>query len=287
MSYRFKGIDISTITSTAGGSNNTFVHNIFKNYPPMVNPGPTTKSRPYLLGFSETISSQSIATDLFVYSTAAYNDFSNSTETPMPIPSGVTHFRSILIGGGGGGGGNGGDAKATANVNGNSSNGNGGPGGPGESGKYFVVLDTAVVSSQNTIQVRSGTGGSAGANGSGNSISPKDLTKLPDSTKGSPGDGGGAGNSSFIIYNGSTYTAPGGAGGGGGGGATATVNSSSNTNSTSPGPATGYTRTTITPSTWPSLQGPYGIGGQHGINDNPQSASAGREGIVRIIWLYD
>lgn len=286
MSYKFKGIDISTITYTTGGSNTTIAHNVLKNFPPMVSAGPTTKSRPYLLRFSESISS-TIPIDLSVYSTAAYDVFTNSVQNSVPIPSGVTHFRSILIGGGGGGGGNGGDAKATANVNGNSSNGNGGPGGPGQSGDYVVVLDTAVVSGQNTIQVMSGTGGSAGGNGGGNSISPKNLTNLPDSTKGSPGGGGGDGNSSFIIYNGSTYTAPGGVGGGGGGGATATVNSSSNTNSTSPGPATGYTRTTNTPSTWPSLQGPYGIGGQHGINDNPQSASAGTPGAVRIIWLYD
>jgi len=286
MSYKFKGIDISTITSTTGGSNTTDVHNFFKNYPPIVPSGPITKSRPYYLGFTESSSSSSYPIDISVYSTAAYNDYSNSTQTAMSIPTGVTHFRSILIGGGGGGGGNGGDAKATANVNGNSSNGNGGPGGPGETGEYCVVIDTPVVSNQNTIQVRVGTGGGAGANGGGNSISPKDLTKLPDSTKGSPGDSGNAGNSSFIIYNGFTHTAPGGAGGGGGGGATATVNSSSNTNSTSPGPATGYTRTTSTPETWPSLQGPYGIGGQHGINDNPQSASAGTAGRVRIIWLY-
>ena len=32
MSYKFKGIDISTITSTAGGSTTTVAHNVFKNF---------------------------------------------------------------------------------------------------------------------------------------------------------------------------------------------------------------------------------------------------------------
>lgn len=282
MSYRYQGIDISAITYTIGGSNATTIHSSYGGFPPINNPT-ENMSKPYSFGYNYTSNNISVSDSC----KASYNDYTNTVATVITVPTGVKHFRSILIGGGGGGGGNGGDAKATANVNGNSSNGNGGNGGTGGSGLYTTTPDISIVTGVNTVNIICGAGGSAGSNGGSNSIAPKDLTKLPDQTKGGDGNTGGGGGVSTIIYNtNTTYSASGGSGGGGGGGATATVTSSSNTNSTSPGPATGYTTTTTTPVNWPALQPTAGVGGVQGINGSAQNATVGQPGAVRIIWLY-
>jgi hypothetical protein len=279
MSYKYKEVNINNITTTSGGSNSTAVHTSYVGFPAIVAPT-ENMSKPYSVGFN--ISNTDVANSC----TAAFTDYTNTTTTNYTVPTGATHFRSILIGGGGGGGGNGGDATATANFNGTSGNANGGNGGTGGSGAYTTTADIAIATGVNTISVTCGAGGNAGSNGGANSISPP-IANLPRSTKGGDGNPGGGGGTSIIVYNGSTTNAAGGAGGGGGGGATATVNSSSNTNSTGGGNGPSYARNTTAPTNWTNqLQGNSGVGGVQGINGNPQNATVGQPGAVRIIWLY-
>ena len=125
------------------------------------------------------------------------------TEYTLTI-TGYNSIFSSLIGGGGGGGGGG------SRNNGPTHYAAAGGGGGGSGFSFQIATDyTSLTSFKFSI----GSGGGGGGGG-------QQPGSLGD---GNPGAGGSPGGSSYIIVNGSTYTATGGGGGGGGGGATSII----------------------------------------------------------------
>jgi len=274
MSYKFRGIDIASITYTTGGVT-TAVGNTYKGFPPTV--GTTyDMAKPLKLGYA--INSVDVSNSC----TASYIDIPNDTN--ISIPSNVKKFRYILIGGGGGGGGSGGDAKSNQGDGSGSSNGNGGNGGAGGYAQYSV--NTLNVSNTN-ITITIGTGGPSGTNGNSNSTKGSVAGQPTNSTNG--GDGKSSpGNDSTLTYNNIVYISVGGVGGPTGNGASAKAawgNSASVPGTTNILTTPPYYIDSGITAGWQPLD-TYGYGGIGAVNGISNS-TAGNNGFCRIIWLYD
>jgi hypothetical protein len=284
MSYLFKGINITNLTTSGGTSVPGFI-----GFPtqPTTNVQPqytSTVTNPFPLNYIYNSNTKDVAN----YCTAYTTTLSSSGTINMPLNS-ITykHISAYGWGGGGGGGGGGGIVK-----DGNAYNAGGGAG--GGSGNYAGIVQVPITGA---INYTVGGGGTGGGGGTSNDTLGKNA-----------GDGtaGKAGGSSTLNVAGTTIlTANGGSGGNGGNGAnTGTIPYKSGTSGSTPGtPASnvsntvGNQRTTTTPSSpytaWPQqTSGGAGGGGSAAQNTSPgpfksaTSGGAGAAGYLQIYFLY-
>jgi len=186
------------------------------------------------------------------------------TSTPIALPAGrptPTGFVITLNGASGGGGGGGGSFIAYGG-------GSGGAGGGGAQVITGTIPYNQTLFSALTITFPT-TAGTAGGGGGGSSGGP-----LPGS-----GAGGGVGGNAVLVYNGTTYTANGGAGGSGGGGGNYTSQG---------GDGAAGAGGVASPSGTNGTNGAGGAGGGGGFPDgnNGNSGTAGTAGSVLISWYF-
>jgi hypothetical protein len=206
MSYRYNGNDILAPASTDGSANTLFNYKIS---------GVDAK---YLKPFctSTTTTEHIVRSDIPRFYANALNykynsvlDLSfcpkytlhTSSNTSVAVPSGVTNMFVVCIGGGGGGGGGG-------VISGGDNNGGSGGGGGGGALKGWFVQSIG-----STYDVTIGNGGAFGRP-SGNTTVGEGMTSLSGSF--GSGNAGGNGSATSFVYNGTTYSSPGGSGGSGG-----------------------------------------------------------------------
>jgi hypothetical protein len=212
MSYRYNGNDILAPASTDGSANTLFNYKIS---------GVDAK---YLKPFctSTTTTEHNVLCDIPRFYANALNykynlvlDLSfcpkytlhTSSQSGVTVPTGVTTMFVVCIGGGGGGGGGG-------VISGPDNNGGAGGGGGGGALKGWFVQSVG-----STYDVTIGNGGAFGRP-SGNTTVGEGMTSLGGSS--GSGSAGGNGSATSFVYNGTTYSSPGGSGGSGG--STVTVN---------------------------------------------------------------
>jgi hypothetical protein len=256
MSYRYNGNDILAPASTDGSANTLFNYKIS---------GVDAK---YLKPFctSTTTTVHGVLSDIPRFYANALNykynsvldlsfcpryNLHTSSQSGVTVPSGVTNMFVVCIGGGGGGGGGGViNNPGSITLNG----GSGGGGGGGALNGWFVQ------SIDLTYNVTIGDGGAFGRP-PGNTTVGEGMK----STSGNYGSGnaGGNGSATSFVYNGTTYSSPGGSGGSGGG---SSISVSGGTGGTGGG--------TPTPFIWKD-----GINGYNGIrNDNTDNIAGGYGG---------
>jgi hypothetical protein len=283
--YSYKGISVSQICSNNGNTN-------VSGYTGMPATTYTNYSglRPLTFGYT------SGSTDICNQYTAPNTGVITTSQT-INILSNAKSCRVISVGGAGGGGAHG--AKATAyTYNGHDEQDYGGDGGRGGYGKY-TYNNYISLSGYNTISVTVGNGGTGG-----------ETTTDPDSKKssyisgsvpiaynkvnvyGGAGGAGKAGNSSYILLNGTNTPialADGGNGGGGGNGGYAWAGQSSHDGSKgTPGSPGNSTTSTSNDGNYPVLSN-YGTPSNTISVDGEGTGGgySGTQGVVQIIWLYD
>lgn len=274
MSYLFKGINISNLTTTGG----TQTVPGFTGFPPQlttnVQPQYTsTVTNPFPLNYIYNSNSQDVAN----YCTAYTIGLSSSGTISMPL-NGVTYKHISAYGwGGGGGGGGGGGAYTGVHAR------NGGDGAAGKSGAYAATVQAPITSST-TLTYTIGSGGGGGSAGGKNSSGPAD-----------PGTEGTSGKATNItVGSTSILMAPGGKDGNGAGGGNTTNgggdgNNPGSTDSSSVN--SGNLRTIDTPAdgtVWPlQNSGNGGSGGSGGsVKDSANAGKSGADGFLQIYFLY-
>lgn len=274
--YSYKGVPISTITYTTGGSTSTS----FVGFPPTVQvPTGQNMSLPLTLGY------QINKVDISNICTAAFTVY-NTNQTTLAIPANVKSVRVVALGGGGGRGGAGGNAYMDSGL-GTSSYG-GKAGGNGGNGFYSYLQKTSVNNVNDTVKITIGNAGGNGAKGA------DDNTGYPNA-QGDPGKAGDAGNSTVVSVGGTTITAPGGNAGKGGQGANIHWNASLKFSYSNVGPGvesgtaadndnSNYSSTSQDLNT--SGKG-NGSKNSYFTNNGSVPAANSTAGAVQIIWLYD
>jgi hypothetical protein len=290
--YKYKGINISTITNPISYNSN----NLFKGFPTGENPHGNLYN-PYPFGYKD------VNGNLSNLCKAATETWFGGGVISIAPPSGCKSFRYIMIGGGGGGGGGGGHAHVGSNTLKNSANANGGDGYPGGNAKYLYSTSDVKVNS-GLIEVFIGKGGAGsppgqnaninqnanqnayckGGQGGGNT---KDATTGPPPYNGTP--------TYFTYANVKSEEAIGADAGGFGNGGKAAMTTSGdksttrdgNSNDTSPNPAT----QSIDNNLGDKLAN-YGVGGNGGLGSTKGNELAGNgnngiDGCAQFIWLYE
>ena len=207
MSYRYNGNDILAPASTDGSANTLFNYKIS---------GVDAK---YLKPFctSTTTTVHGVLSDIPRFYANALNykynlvldlsfcpryNLHTSSQSGVTVPSGVTNMFVVCIGGGGGGGGGG-------VITGGGDNGGAGGGGGGGALKGWFVQSVS-----STYNVTIGGGGTFGRPWGNTSVEEGRYARAG-SGEGS-GNAGGNGSATSFVYNGTTYSSPGGSGGSGG-----------------------------------------------------------------------
>jgi hypothetical protein len=274
--YSYKGVPISTITYTTGGSSNTQ----FAGFPPTVQvPTGQNMSLPLTLGY------QINQVDISNICTAASTVY-NTNQTGLAIPANVKSVRVIALGGGGGRGGSGGDAYMDSGLGKSSASGK--DGGDGGNGFYSYLQKTSVNYVNDAFNITIGNGGGNGNNGS------NDNTGYP-TASGGAGSTGGAGNSTVVSVGSNTITAAGGNAGKGGQGANIHWNSnlkfsySFNGDAATAGNATDNNNSNYSSTGRDLNASNYGNGSNNSYYSNNGTVPAANSsaGAVQIIWLYD
>ena len=273
MSYKFKGLNISDITDTAG-VNNTIFAQYYAGLPPTVQPNYSNSTLLSPLGY--TVAGHG---DLSTVCSARHYVYNVGTH-PVTKPQGANQFRYFIIGGAGGGGGGGGCA------NNSSVQGNGGAGGHGgvsnpTNGTNYIY--------QSSIKIEVGSGG-AGGNGGPFSRNNSSGTHV----YGFNGNDGGGGQPTKIYdaNNQAFATSNGGAGGNGGGGGYAfwsstRANQSSDGGNGNSGGNYIFNSTNWNPNYVRQQQAGYSGNGGENASAPGNAGGSGQDGYAVIVWLYD
>lgn len=269
--YSYKGVPISTITYTTGGSTN----NSFVGFPARVQvPTGENMSLPLTLGY------QINNVDISNICSAAYTTYTTN-QSGLRIPNNVKSVRVIALGGGGGRGGKGGNAYVHSGVG--SASAGGKTGGEGGNGFYSYLQKTSVNYLNDTFNI---TIGNAGGNGNDGK---DDKTGWPTAsgTAAGPGD---PGNSTIVSIGSNTITAAGGNAGKGGQGAVVKWNGisfSTDTNGSAPvaGNASSNSNSLYSSTGRDLNMNNLGNGTNNSTTNVPAANSTA--GAVQIIWLYD
>ena len=273
MSYKFKGLDISVITDTAGSNDTVFANN-YAGLPPTVRPNYTNSRLLSNLGY--TVDGHG---DLSTVCSARHYVYNVGTH-PVAKPAGANQFRYFIIGGAGGGGGGGGCAN-NSGVQGN--------GGAGGHGGVSNPIDGTDYIYQSSIKIEVGSGGAGGAGGS---FSRNNTSGT--SVYGTVGDWGIGGQPTTLHdANGTVFAISNGglAGNGGRGGyaywSNFYANESNNGGNGNSGGNYIFNSTNWNPN-YVSQQ-TAGYSGNGGVNASQPGNAGGRgqDGYAVIVWLYD
>lgn len=272
--YFYKGVNLTSICVNDGKTgkinNYTGVPNtngLYSDYSSM---------RPLSFGYVD-----SNGADLSKYYTANYTVYVGSSKVNT-VPTGSKSCRIITIGGAGGDGGDGGSASAKKNVNNTkNSKSDGGSGGLG--GYGYFAYGNSQFRTGGYIEIIVGGAGSDGLDGANYSANVNNSGNTKEEGTGGDGGDGGAGSPSGFYYyesNGKQITAissSGGNGGNGGNGAIAYAKTGS-TNSY-PGNAGNAGS--------PSVNDRGINNAYYNFNADYGNPTAGSNGAVIVIWLYD
>jgi hypothetical protein len=274
MSYKFKNIDISVITDTIGGSNNTVFANNYAGLPSTVQPNYPNSTLLTQLGY--TVAGHG---DLSTVCSARHYVYNVGT-WPVAKPDGANQFRYFIIGGSGGGGGGGGCANNSGVQGNGGAGGNGGVGNTTE-GKDYI--------SQSSIKIEVGSGG---AGGSGGPFSRNNTTGVD--VYGGGGNSGSGGQPTKIYdANGQSIAiSNGGAGGNGGQGGYAYwsnfyKNKSFDGSSGNSGGNYIFNSTNWNPNYVRQQTAGYSGNGGFTASQPGNWGGGGQDGYAVIVWLYD
>ena len=273
--YFYKGINLKSVCVNDGKTGKVSQYSAFPNTNGLYNG--YSSMRPLPFGYVDINGS-----DMSTYYTANYTVYVGSSKVNT-VPTDSKSCRIITIGGAGGDGGDGGSATAKKNFGSTKkSKSDGGSGGVG--GYGYFAYGNSQFNTGGYIEIIVGGAGSDGLDGGSSSANVNNSGNTKETAYGGDGgDGGGGSPSGFFYYDskGKQMTAissNGGNGGNGGNGAVAYANTgSTNSSSGSDGKAGS-----------PSVNDSRGINNAYyNFNTDYGNPTAGSNGAVIVIWLYD